>query len=345
MNSFVLDWTFSEVQKYFVDLGEPDYRADQFWKGIYQHLWLDPGQFTTFSKDLRQQLDVNLDFTHLQAEKVLSSEDQSTEKILYRLPDGKAIETVLMRYEDRNTVCISSQVGCGMGCDFCATGTMGLIRNLSRGEIVEQVLRAQSRLAVDGLDLTNVVFMGMGEPFNNYQEVMAAVEVLNDTEGFNFGIRRFTISTVGLVPGIKRFTEEDSQINLAVSLHAADNALRNSMMKINRKYPLEILIPACREYTEKTGRRVTFEWALIHKVNDTEKQAKKLAKLIGDMLAHVNVIPLNPNQHYPGEPSSNHRVKRFQNILQEHGVPCTIRIRRGVDIQAGCGQLASEANL
>ncbi len=344
MGSYVLDWTYAEVLKTFQEMGQPDYRADQLWKGIYHHLWLNPSDFTTFSKDLRQQLAANLDFTHLQAEKMLSSEDQSTEKILYKLPDGKAIETVIMRYDDRNTVCISSQVGCGMGCDFCATGTMGLIRNLSRGEIIEQVLRAQSRLAEDGLELSNVVFMGMGEPFNNYQEVMAAVETLNDSEGFNFGIRRFTISTVGLVPGIKRFTKENSQINLAVSLHAADNALRSSMMKINKKYPLEKLIPACREYTETTGRRITFEWALIHKVNDTEKQAKKLARLIGDMLAYVNVIPLNPNQHYPGEPSSNIRVRKFQNILQEHGIPCTIRIRRGIDIQAGCGQLASEIN-
>jgi len=218
---------------------------------------------------------------------------------------------------------------------------MGLTRNLSQGEIVEQVVLTAVDLKTNGRTLTNVVFMGMGEPFQNYRAVLGAIHVLNNSRGFGMGARRFTISTVGLIPGIKHFTEENTQINLAISLHAADDELRSSIVPINKKYPISQLLAACEEYIHTTGRRITIEWALMDSINDTEDQANKLVSLISGMLVHVNLIQLNPVAHYTGEPALDHETHRFQNILIDAGIPCTIRLRRGIDIQAGCGQLAS----
>jgi len=228
-----------------------------------------------------------------------------------------------------------------MGCDFCATGQMGFLRNLSSGEIVEQVMVFARRLAEQGERVTNVVMMGMGEPLHNYEATMGAIRRLNHPEGMKLGARRFTISTVGLVPQIQRLAGEKLQFNLAISLHAADDELRSEMLPINRKYPLEALVESVREYTQTTNRRVTFEWALIQEVNDTPEQAHKLADLLGGMLAHVNLIPLNPTQGFTGLASSRDRAALFQDIIEEGGISCTIRMRRGIDIQAGCGQLAS----
>jgi 23S rRNA (adenine2503-C2)-methyltransferase len=237
-----------------------------------------------------------------------------------------------------------------MGCVFCATGQMGFKRMLSSGEIIEQVLYYARQLAVAGEHVTNVVVMGMGEPFHNYDSTMAAIQRLNDLRGFNLGARRFTISTVGLVPGIKRFTQEHSQINLAISLHAADDELRSRLLPINKKYPLEELFSACHEYILNTHRRLSFEWALIQGVNDTPEQAHLLSQRLsrfrfgGSILCHVNVIPLNPTHQYEGNASTRQRAVAFQSILEQAGVPCTIRLRRGIDIQAGCGQLAGQNN-
>lgn len=229
-----------------------------------------------------------------------------------------------------------------MGCTFCATGQMGYLRNLSSGEIVEQVVYYARRLQERGERVTNVVVMGMGEPFHNYDATMEAIRRLNHPKGMNLGARRFTVSTVGLVPEIKRFAHQDLQVNLAISLHAAQDDLRASMLPINEKYPLSALMSAAREYTQITNRRLTFEWALIRGVNDTPEQAKKLAGLLEGMLAHVNLIPLNPTEGYEGQASTRQQANRFQGILENHGIPCTVRVRRGIDIQAGCGQLASQ---
>jgi 23S rRNA (adenine2503-C2)-methyltransferase len=190
--------------------------------------------------------------------------------------------------------------------------------------------------------VTNVVLMGMGEPFHNYDNTLAASDRLNDPQGYNFGARRFTISTVGLVPAIRRFAAEKRQINLAISLHAADDALRTSMLPVNKRYPIEELLAACREYIAATGRRITFEWALINEVNDTPEQATLLAKRLKGMLCHVNAIPLNPTQGYSGQATTRERAEKFKQVLESYGIPCTIRLRRGIDIQAGCGQLASK---
>jgi 23S rRNA (adenine2503-C2)-methyltransferase len=228
-----------------------------------------------------------------------------------------------------------------MGCVFCATGQMGFKRHLTSGEIVAQVMYYARKLKEQGEVVTNVVLMGMGEPFHNYENTLKAIDRLNDPKGFNLGARRFTISTVGLVPMIRKFAKEKRQVNLAISLHAANNIQRSALLPVNRKYPIEEVIDACREYVEKTGRRVTFEWALINGENDTPEVAHELANLLKGLLCHVNVIPLNPTKKFAGKATTRERARNFCDILNQAGIPCTIRIRRGIDIQAGCGQLAS----
>ncbi len=301
-------------------------------------------------KKLKELLKEKIAFTHLEPQIDLLSSDGWTRKILFRLPDKSQVETVLMGYEKRRTACISTQAGCGLGCTFCATGQAGLQRNITAGEIVDQVLyferilhSSPSPSGRGGVGLTNLVFMGMGEPFANYKEVMKSIDILTDKDGYNFGARRITISTVGLVPMIEKFTEEHSQVNLAISLHAATDQLRETMLPINKKYPLEELINACRNYTEKTRRRISFEWALINGVNDTPEQAKQLAKLLKGMLCHINFIPLNPTRGYDGRESNRENIAKFRRILDIAGIPNTLRIRRGIDIHAGCGQLRQES--
>jgi len=338
----IFDLDLPELIDILTSWGEQGYRARQIWQGLYQNLWEEPEAFTNLSKGLRGRLAEAFEFSHLKPITDLKSSDGETQKILFHLPDGLPIETVRMRYQKRRTLCISTQSGCAMGCTFCATGQMGFLRNLSSGEIVEQVIYFARRLKERGERVTNIVIMGMGEPFHNYDATMQAIRRLNHPEGMNLGARRFTISTVGLIPQIRQLAAEDLQVNLAISLHAADDELRAKTMPVNRKYPITELMEAVREYARTTKRRVTFEWALINQVNDTPEQAAKLADLLGGMLAHVNLIPLNPTRGYEGQASTHERAIRFQEILQDRGVPCTIRLRRGIDIQAGCGQLASQ---
>ena len=322
---------------------EPAYRAKQIWQGLYQHFYNSADQFTNLPISLRQKLASNLTFEGLTPVSKLSSSDRHTIKTLFRLGDGNVIEAVLMRYDNRNTLCISSQAGCAMGCVFCATGQMGFKRHLVSGEIVAQVMHYARLLHEEGERVTNVVLMGMGEPFHNYDNTLAAIDRLNNADGFNFGARRFTISTVGLVPAIRRFADEERQVNLAVSLHAADDVTRLDMLPVNKKFPVEDLIDACRYYVQKTGRRITFEWALIHGVNDTPETARKLASLLKGLLCHVNAIPLNPTTGYTGKATDRGRAQIFKETLEKAGIPCTIRMRRGIDIAAGCGQLAGSS--
>jgi 23S rRNA (adenine2503-C2)-methyltransferase len=346
----IYDLESGEIESTLLDWGEPAYRARQVWQGLYRQLLNDPGSFTALPTSLRQRLNENFDFSSLIPVVVKDSTDGETRKTLFHLRDSKAIEAVLMRYQSRRTLCISTQAGCAMNCVFCATGQMGFRRNLSSGEIIEQVLYYARQLAAAGEAVTNVVVMGMGEPFHNYDATLQAIDRLNQADGFGLGARRFTISTVGLIPAIQRFTQEKRQINLAISLHAADDELRNSLLPINRKYPLADLLQACREYVELTHRRISFEWALIQGVNDTLEQVRKLGKLLqvfrhdGTTLCHVNVIQLNPTRGYSGRGSVTQQAHLFKSELESQGIPCTIRLRRGIDINAGCGQLA-EANL
>jgi 23S rRNA (adenine2503-C2)-methyltransferase len=339
-NAYIFDLEYLDLNQLLTGWGEPSYRARQIWEGLYYHYWGQPDDFTSLPAGLRQKLDETIDFTHLAPQTVQLSSDGETRKTLFRLPDHQPVEAVLMRYNQRRTLCISTQAGCAMGCVFCATGQMGFRRNLTKGEVVEQVIYYARLLKQEGEHVTNVVVMGMGEPFHNYDATLGAINRLNDPQGFNLGARHFTISTVGLIPGIRRFTAEHCQVNLAISLHAAEDGLRSSMLPVNRKYPIEPLLAAVREYGEQTRRRITFEWALIYNVNDTPEQAARLASLLKGLLCHVNVIPLNPTSKYEGKATTRQRALAFKAILEQQGIPCTIRLRRGIDIQAGCGQLA-----
>ncbi len=338
----VTDLSFSEVQTQLAGMGQPKYRAKQVWKALYQNLVSSPQDITTLPKQLRDELGDVFDFQALAAVKTIESEDGRTVKTLFKLRDGELIEAVLMFYYERRTLCISSQSGCAMGCTFCATGQMGLRRNLSSGEIIAQVLYYARTLAEADEMVTNIVLMGMGEPFDNYDNMMDALNRLNDPEAFGLGARRMTISTVGLVPQIKHFADERTQYNLAISLHTVDNALRSEMIPINRKYPVEELLKACRYYINKTHRRVTFEYALIEGVNDSVADAEALARKLRGLLCHVNLIPLNPTKGFGKTGSGREKVQAFCDVLETHHISCTVRMRRGMEIQAGCGQLATE---
>lgn len=354
----IYDLDVKELHDLLARWNEPAYRAKQIWKGLYQHLYDKPEQFTSLPKSLREKMAQRLTFSPFKVKTFLDSSDGFTCKTLFELPDQNLIEAVLMRYGDpadnpeivpsptgrgaknRRTLCISTQAGCAMGCAFCATGQMGFNRHLTSGEIVAQVLYYARILKDVNETVTNVVLMGMGEPFHNYENTMKAIDRLNDPDGFNFGARRFTISTVGLVPQIRRFADEKRQVNLAISLHAADDDERLAIMPVNRRYKIEDVLEACRYYVEKTGRRVTFEWALIHGVNDMPEVARRLASRLKGLLCHVNAIPLNPTAGYEGRATDRSRAAAFKEVLEQAGIPCTIRMRRGIDIQAGCGQLA-----
>jgi 23S rRNA (adenine2503-C2)-methyltransferase len=347
MKPLIYDLDYPALEEALLALGEPAYRARQVWQGLYQSLWSQADQFTPLSAVLRQKLGASFAFSHLTPGPILDSSDHQTRKTMFTLPDGYAIEAVLMRYgksgaaKTRRTLCISTQAGCAMGCVFCATGQMGFKRHLTSGEIIEQILFYARQLQPLGEKVTNVVLMGMGEPFHNYEATMQAIDRLGDAQGFNFGARRFTISTVGLVPMIRRFANEHCQVNLAVSLHAVQDELRQSMLPVNKRYPVDELLSACREYVDKTNRRITFEWALINGVNDSVDQARLLGERLRGLLCHVNLIPLNPTQGYAGQGSTQERAKAFTTELARFGIPCTLRLRRGIDIQAGCGQLAT----
>jgi 23S rRNA (adenine2503-C2)-methyltransferase len=271
----------------------------------------------------------------------LHSSDGFTRKFLLELADGARIETVLMRFTGRVTACVSSQVGCAMGCVFCATGQMGFKRNLSAGEIVAQALHVQRILRGSGDRLRNLVLMGMGEPLHNYDAVMKAADILRDSNGLALGARKITLSTVGIVPGIVRMADEARPVHLAVSLHAATEEERAALVPVAKRWPLDELMDACRYYVQKLDRRIFFEWALIEGKNDSAEQAHAVGRLLKGVQAQVNLIPLNPTAGYDGQPGRPESAKQFQAILAEYKLPSTVRQRRGIDIAAGCGQLAA----
>ena len=340
----IYDLNHEALRTWFEDHGEPTFRVDQVWTALYQTLRPSPEKITTLPKGLRKRLTESYSFDALTPVRAVESQDRQTVKTLFRLRDGNLIEAVLMYYEDRRTLCISSQSGCGIGCSFCATGQMGFRRNLSSGEIIAQVLYYARILNQDDERVTNIVMMGMGEPFQNYQNLMEALDRLNNPDAMNMGARRITISTVGLAPKIRQFADENTQYNLAISLHTVDDELRTKLIPINKRYPVNSLLEACRYYVQKTHRRVTFEYALIQGVNDATDDAKALAEKLDDLLCHVNLIPLNPTVGFSELPSSSEQADAFCRVLDEYHIPCTIRMRRGIEIQAGCGQLATENN-
>jgi 23S rRNA (adenine2503-C2)-methyltransferase len=334
----LLDLNRAELQALMSAWSEPAYRTDQIWRALYRRQVETHEQLTDLPEALRRRLAESHPLRAFEVRQRQTSRDGLTTKFLLgRTGEAAAIESVLMRYDRRRTACISTQVGCAMDCSFCATGQMGFLRNLSAGEIVEQVLWLSSEAP-----LTNLVLMGMGEPFHNYDASLQAVDRLTDPAGMHFGARRITISTVGLVPMIRRFAEERRQVNLAVSLHAATDDLRSRLVPINRRYPLEALMDACRDYLRLTRRRITFEWALIQGVNDGVDQARALAARLRGMLCHVNLIPLNPTRGFAGTGSDPGRAEAFLSVLRANRIPASLRQRRGIEIAAGCGQLATE---
>lgn len=344
------DFTFDQLADWLRERGEPAFRARQLYRQLYVHRVADPADMTDFPKALRQRLADESTIGSLRLVKRLTGDAGMTRKVLWALPDESPVETVLMIYPDRATVCVSSQSGCPMQCVFCATGKLGFLHDLSAGQIIEQVMWAERELAAVRAEeavpakLTNIVFMGMGEPFNNYDAWWASVERLHDPAGYDMGARNFTVSTVGLVPGILRLAEAPLPVNLAISLHAAEDEVRSSMMPVNKRYPIADLIEATRVYTEKTRRRVSFEYVLLKEKNDYPEQAAQLADVLRpggrSLLCHVNLIPWNPVPGTPLGRSDRQRVLTFQRVLKERGIACTVRVERGTDIAAACGQLA-----
>lgn len=357
----IYDLRPEELEQLLATLGQPPFRARQIMRQAYQNLVIQPSLMTDLPRPLRDQLTSALRWQTLKLARVLVADEGLTRKALFHLPGGEVIETVLMVYPDRATVCVSTQAGCAMGCVFCATGRLGLLKNLTSGQIVEQAVWAARELrellaeqpSATTVDrISNIVFMGMGEPFANYDRWWQAVEQIHHPHGLNLGARNHTVSTVGLPQGIRRLANERLPINLAISLHAPDDELRSAMMPVNQRFPLADLMAATREYVATTNRRVSFEYVLLQHRNDEPHHAVALAKLLcgqgplgalGGMplhLAHVNLIPWNPVPGMPLGRSEWGRVLAFQEELQSRGVACTVRIERGVAIAAACGQLA-----
>lgn len=334
------DATKVELAELLAD--QPAYRVRQLWDGLYRQL-AGPEELTVLPAALRAELAARPELApalELVTEQL--ADDGATAKWLFQLADGEQVETVLMYSERRCSVCVSSQAGCAMACSFCATGQGGYRRQLRSGEILEQVMRAARAAKDAGRRLDHVVFMGMGEPLANFSAVWRAIEAI--VGDLDLAARHVTVSTVGVVPGIHRLAAAPLQVNLAVSLHAANDALRNELVPLNRRYPLGTLMAACRDYVEATHRRISFEWALIAGVNDRARDATELAALCHQVGAHVNLIPLNPTPGYPVLGSRPEAVRAFRDALSSHGVNATIRKTRGRDIAAACGQLAGTAN-
>jgi len=354
----LLSLTLPQMQQWLVERGEPSFRAKQLFSWLYQRLVTDFSAMTNLPQSLRSQLAQEASIGPMIVRSEQHSKDDRTRKILLELDDGKLIESVLMLYPPigessvRATVCVSTQAGCAFGCTFCATGQMGFDRHLTAGEIVAQVLFFARELrdapwSAKGLPgsapidhITNIVLMGMGEPLHNYDNVLQALRILNNLDGFNLGARHMTVSTVGLVPAIRKLSQEPLQVNLAISLHAPTDELRGQTMPINKKYPLEELLAACKDYITATGRQVTFEYVLLAGVNDTAEYAHLLSELLVPLkqFAHVNCIPVNATSADYKSPSGE-SIRAFRNILFEHGVSNSVRAERGDDIAAACGQL------
>lgn len=338
----ILDLNKEQLKAYLQSIHQPSFRWKQIWHGLYVEFYDSWQQFTNLPLELRAYLQDHFVITTLTISDQIHSEDGFTEKIHFNLPGGNPVETVWMQYDQRISICISSQSGCPIGCTFCATGKLGLLQNLSCGEIVAQVLHFARKSHNEEHPITNIVIMGMGEPFLNYQEVKQAIEIFNDHDGLNIGSRHITLSTIGIPEQILQFAQDFPQLNLAVSLHAATDQQRDLLVPINKKYNIASLLDAVKQYITLTNRRVTFEYVLIDGINDTSTDAHHLGNILHGLLCHVNLIPLNSTALFNGEAPPMERIEGFQRILNEHHIPATIRFSKGTQIQAGCGQLAGK---
>ena len=335
MNENLKSCTLAEMETLFKELGLPKFRAKQV------YTWLHKGvrsydEMTNLSKDLRQKLAEQYPFYTPQVVRKQESAKDGTIKYLWKLHDGNCVETVLMRYHYGNTVCISTEVGCRMGCAFCASTLGGLVRRLEPHEMLDQVLFTQ----IDsGLPVSHIVLMGIGEPLDNFENVLRFLELVNSPDGMNISMRHISLSTCGLVPKIDELGDRQLQLSLAISLHGSNDAIRDKVMPVNKAYPMDVLLEACRRYQEKTSRRIHFEYAMIDGLNDSEANARELLKRLKGIQAHVNLIPLNHVEESPLKPSSRAAVAKFQKILEDGGIPATVRRTLGGDIDASCGQL------
>ncbi|HEY5652953.1 MAG TPA: 23S rRNA (adenine(2503)-C(2))-methyltransferase RlmN, partial [Pontiella sp.] len=332
---FIHGLYLSELEDWLEQVGEKKFRGKQIWQWLYLHQVDGWDEMKNIPKALREKLEGDFIFHALEKVKVQES-STGTRKILSRLIDGELIEEVLIPAPDRRTVCVSSQVGCMFGCAFCASGQLGVKRNLKAGEIVGELLSAQREY---GDRVTNLVFMGIGEPFDNYDEVMRAVRIINDPEGYCLGARRITISTCGVVPGIQRLEEEGLQVELSVSLHAPSEQVRDELMPVNQSWSLEELMETCRLYTKRTKRIITFEYTMIRNVNDTVQDCDELVALLSHFPCRVNLIPLSEIEEYEGKTSRRETVEYFIRRLEGAGINTTVRWSKGVDVNAACGQL------
>ncbi|MBD5134880.1 MAG: 23S rRNA (adenine(2503)-C(2))-methyltransferase RlmN [Lachnospiraceae bacterium] len=332
----IKSFNISELQDFIEEMGEKKFRAKQIYEWLHIKLVTDFDDMTNISKDLKSKLKERCYITALEPAEVLTSKIDGTQKYLFRLRDGNVIESVLMKYKFGNSVCISTQVGCRMGCRFCASTLGGLERCLSTSEMLDEIYRIQS---ITGQRVSNVVLMGTGEPMDNYDNVIKLVKMLTDENGLHISGRNITISSCGLVENIMRLADEGLQITLALSLHASDDDTRKELMPIANKYTISQILDACRYYFEKTGRRVTFEYSLASGINDTADKADKLAKLLKGMHAHVNLIPINPIKERDYKQSDKSSITSFKDRLEKHGINVTIRREMGRDINGACGQL------
>lgn len=340
----LLDWTRADLERFLFAAGCKPVHAETIWAAIHRRRASDVAMMHEVPVRVRDALQAaGLRIGTPAVVREQASADGFTRKFLLRLADGEVVETVLMRYTGRVTACVSTQAGCAMGCVFCATGQAGFRRQLTAGEIVAQVLQVARVLDARGERLRNVVLMGQGEPLHNYAAVVRAIEMMLDQKGLELAAERVTLSTVGVVPGIRRLADERRPMSLAVSLHAATDAERAAFVPVARRWPLAELMEACRHFTARTGRGIFFEWTLIEGRNDSPEDAAALARLLAGQRGQVNLIPLNPTAGYEGAPTAHARARAFQAVLREHGLASTLRQRRGIDIAAGCGQLAGAA--
>ena len=335
MKTDLKSMTLAQMQAEFRALGEPAFRAKQVFTWLHRGAE-SFGEMTNLSKPLREKLDGLYTITVPRVARAQRSQKDGTIKYLWRLGDGNCVESVVMQYHHGNTICISSEVGCPMGCKFCASTLGGLVRRLAPSELLDQVIFSQKE---SGLPISNIVLMGIGEPLDNFDAVMRFLELVNSPEGLNIGMRHISLSTCGLVDKIEKLAERKLQLTLSVSLHSPDDESRSQIMPVNRRWGVDTLLAACRDYFEKTGRRVSFEYTMISGVSDSEAQAQLLAKKLQGMAAHVNLIPLNSVEETGLRTSAHAAIARFQEILQQHGVTATVRRTLGSDIDASCGQL------
>ena len=340
MNS-IFNYTLEELGKYFESVGDKKYRATQVFEWLYRNRVTSFDKMTNLSKKGLEKLQEEFIIDDLKIIRLQVSND-GTRKYLFQLNDGKMVESVLMRHNYGNSICISTQVGCNMGCAFCASGELGKVRNLELSEMVLQVLMVQRDLDEFNERISNIVVMGTGEPFDNYDNLLRFLSVVNYPKGLEIVARHITVATCGLVPNILEFADFPLQINLAISLHAPNDEIRSNIMKINRKYKIPEIMDAINKYLEKTNRRVTFEYILLAGINDSEENAKELAKLLKNTLCYVNLIPYNEVSTKPYKQTSHEQAEKFFSVLRKNGINATLRMEHGADIDAACGQLRAK---